>query len=361
MTASRRSSSCESSASGSASPRTGSRPAPRRQGARVEADRRRARPPPRRGTAGSPALRGWSGRVGRSLRAAAAEGLGQLAFRAGDFKGAIRRFEEALAVSASRRATGPGSRRAWGAPTCGLGELAPAISIFEQCLRACERREPIQTVRFACLLGYALIDNGDLSRAEQFSRARSQKARTRPIRSRAPGSTSRSRASSRSARHVRACATAAWRSRRSSRPRTCTSAPSRTSCSPTSRSTEIGSSRPSSISARAGRSSRRAALRWSSPTSGSRRRARWPASVEGGGGEPRDADLERARRRDAGGRGRTYTLLADVVELGEPERAQELYELAVEYLKPANPSRYVADVYAKLASLHESEGRRDRA
>ena len=60
--------------------------------------------------------------------------------------------------------------------------------------------------------------------------------------------------------------------------------------------------------------------------------------------------------------GRTYTLLADVyVELGEPERAQELYELAVEYLKPANPSRYVADVYAKLASLHESEGRRDRA
>jgi tetratricopeptide (TPR) repeat protein len=63
-----------------------------------------------------------------------------------------------------------------------------------------------------------------------------------------------------------------------------------------------------------------------------------------------------------GDAGRAYGLLADVyVELGQPERAQELYELAAEYLQHNNPNRYLAEVYAKLASLHEAEGRRDRA
>jgi tetratricopeptide (TPR) repeat protein len=55
-------------------------------------------------------------------------------------------------------------------------------------------------------------------------------------------------------------------------------------------------------------------------------------------------------------------LVADVYsELGQPERAQELYELAVEYLKHNNPNRYLAEVYSKLASLHEEHDRRERA
>ena len=299
------------------------------------------------------------------LRAAAAEGLGQLAFRAGDFKEAIRRFEEALTVSGEQECDRPGLAESLGRSYAGLGELAPAISIFEQCLRACERSEDrIQTVRFACLLGYALIDNGDLSRAEQVlaraltegkdvadpvSRARLYFSQSRLLAERGDhesgvryGRMALTTLESTEDLHFRALAhqllahleidgdrvESALEHLREGWPLL------EASGSPV----ELAHFRleEARALARIGRKEEAASLAMR-------------ISHELGDAMPEDA-------------GRTYALLADVyLELGDPERAQELYELAVEYLKPGNPSRYVADVYAKLASLHESEGRRDRA
>jgi tetratricopeptide (TPR) repeat protein len=60
--------------------------------------------------------------------------------------------------------------------------------------------------------------------------------------------------------------------------------------------------------------------------------------------------------------GRAYALVAEIfAELGEKNRAQELYELAAEFLERNNPNRYLADIYGKLAELHEAQGRNDRA
>jgi tetratricopeptide (TPR) repeat protein len=59
--------------------------------------------------------------------------------------------------------------------------------------------------------------------------------------------------------------------------------------------------------------------------------------------------------------GRGYTVVADVFqELGDTAKARELYELAAEILAPA-ASRYVLEVYQKLAELLEAEGRKDEA
>ena len=54
--------------------------------------------------------------------------------------------------------------------------------------------------------------------------------------------------------------------------------------------------------------------------------------------------------------GRSYTLLADLfAQIGEPDRAGELYELAVELLE-TNPNRYLVRAYRRHAELLEDEG-----
>ena len=59
--------------------------------------------------------------------------------------------------------------------------------------------------------------------------------------------------------------------------------------------------------------------------------------------------------------GRTYAALAEAFEQqAEPERALELYELALELLEDP-PSRYLADTYARYAALLEQLGRQDEA
>jgi tetratricopeptide (TPR) repeat protein len=59
---------------------------------------------------------------------------------------------------------------------------------------------------------------------------------------------------------------------------------------------------------------------------------------------------------------RSYTVLGNVYEeLGESSRAREVYELAAELLEPRNPNRFLIEVYSKLADLAEAEGRREDA
>ncbi len=59
--------------------------------------------------------------------------------------------------------------------------------------------------------------------------------------------------------------------------------------------------------------------------------------------------------------GRSYALVAEVfAELGDEARAIELYELALEALE-TTPTRYLLDVYGRLADLLEAAGRKDEA
>ncbi len=59
--------------------------------------------------------------------------------------------------------------------------------------------------------------------------------------------------------------------------------------------------------------------------------------------------------------GRSYALLGEIYSsIGEPERARELYELAIEKLQPT-PDRYLVEAYSKLAALLENEGDADAA
>lgn len=54
---------------------------------------------------------------------------------------------------------------------------------------------------------------------------------------------------------------------------------------------------------------------------------------------------------------RCYSTLAEVYEeLGDRDRALELYELAAELLGPGNPSRYLDGIHARVAELFEAEG-----
>ena len=58
---------------------------------------------------------------------------------------------------------------------------------------------------------------------------------------------------------------------------------------------------------------------------------------------------------------RGYMVVAEVFEeLGQRDKAREIYELAAEILNPL-PSRYVVEVYQKLAALLEEDGRKDEA
>jgi tetratricopeptide (TPR) repeat protein len=108
--------------------------------------------------------------------------------------------------------------------------------------------------------------------------------------------------------------------------------------------------------------------------------------VEDGGNRAEHAlfQLERARalvrldRREEAGRlasesasmlvdaaptdaGRGYAVIAEVYEsLGDRERAIDTYEQAAELLS-LSPSRYLLEVYAKLADLLESQERKDEA
>jgi tetratricopeptide (TPR) repeat protein len=59
---------------------------------------------------------------------------------------------------------------------------------------------------------------------------------------------------------------------------------------------------------------------------------------------------------------RSYSTLAEIYEeMGDRGRALELYELAAELLRPTNPNRYLATVYAQMAELYEAEGNAEMA
>jgi tetratricopeptide (TPR) repeat protein len=298
-------------------------------------------------------------------RGDALAGLGQVAFTEGDPRAAIEHLEEALSLYAGKEADHPAAADTLGRAYAMVGELESAIALFERCLGQVESRDDqLETLRFSVLLGYALIDSGNFGRAEELlghALAIGKDFSDPIIRARLYWSQSRLHAERNDSE------TAARYARRAL--------------------AILELTENTHYTARAHQLLAHIELDRGEPEEALRvLREGWPLLEHTGNpleraqyrleearalaklGETEDAAalamqisgvISTAHPEDAA---RSYSVLAGVYEdLGDSSRARELYELAAEILRPRNPSRYLIHVFARLAELAESEGRKDEA
>jgi tetratricopeptide (TPR) repeat protein len=302
---------------------------------------------------------------GPQERADALAGLGQLAFRQGEPRGAIDKLEEAFNLYAGEEADYPTAADSLGRAYAMVGELESAIALFERCLRQVEERgDQLEILRFSVLLGYALIDTGNFGRAEELlghALAVGKDFSDPIIRARLYWSQSRlhaerndSETAARYARRALAILELTENTHYTARAHQLLAHIELDRGQPEEALRVLQEGWP--LLEHTGNPLERAQYRLEE--------ARALAKL----GEKEDAAalamqisgvISSAHPEDAA---RSYTVLAGVYEdLGEGSRARELYELAAEILRPNNPSRYLIHVFARLADLAESEGRKDEA
>jgi tetratricopeptide (TPR) repeat protein len=298
-------------------------------------------------------------------RADVLAGLGQVAFTEGDPRAAIEHLEEAFSLYDGKEADHPAAADTLGRAYAMVGELESAIGLFERCLDQVESRDDqIETLRFSVLLGYALIDAGNFGRAEELlghALAVGKDFSDPIIRARLYWSQSRlhaerndSETAARYARRALAILELTENTHYTARAHQLLA------------HIELDRGRPEEalrvlregwpLLQHTGNPLERAQYRLEE--------ARALAKL----GETEDAAalamqisgvISSAHPEDAA---RSYSVLASVYEdLGDGSHARELYELAAEILRPRNPSRYLIHVFARLADLAESEGRKDEA
>jgi tetratricopeptide (TPR) repeat protein len=298
-------------------------------------------------------------------RGDALAGLGQIAFVRGDVRQAAGLLEEARSLYGSDLVRHASVGDTLGRAYAMLGETESAIAVFERYLDSANRAEDrLETIRFALLLSEALIDAGNFGRAEELvgraialgkdlqnpriradlywsqSRLHGERNEVEMAAGYARRALETLRLTEDTYRIARAHQLLAHLELDRDRPEEALEllAEARPMLDETGTPLDKAHFRLEEARARAALGQRDEAAALAMRIAG-----------ELGDVLPEDA-------------GRTYTLLADIFsELGETERAKELYELAAEYLKPNNPNRYLADVYGKIAELLEAEGRRDEA
>ncbi len=293
------------------------------------------------------------------------EGLGHLALRTGDPHGAVKLFEEALVLSGDEECERPALAESLGRAYALMGEPEPSVAIFERCLAVFERDgDEIQAIRFSCLLGYALSDSGDFTRAEQVV----TKALSLAGDSFDPYMRARVYWSKAKLRVDQGDAEAASRY--------AYQALAALQLTEDLHYTGLAHQLVAHIELEQGKAEEalahleqgwRLVERTGSPTE------RALFLVEEARALARLGDGERASElaheitalledAEPSEVGRVYALLAEVAaDVGDGERAREMYELAIEYLERTTPNRYLVDVYAKLADLLEDQGRADDA
>lgn len=298
-------------------------------------------------------------------RARAIEGLGQLAFRNGRPRDAIKRFEEALRLYGDSEFEHPSLAESLGRSYAVVGELESAIGIFERChAQAHERGHVLEEMRFLVLLGYALVDAGNFGRAEELlghALALAKDMDDPHIRvslywsqSRLHAERNESETASRYARRALEYLLLSEDDRRTALAYQLLAHIELDRGNPEEALELLGQGWP--LMERNGNALERAQYRLEEARAlaklgRSEEAAALAMQISGliGDGAPEDA-------------ARSYTVLGSVYEdLGESSRAREVYELAAELLKPRNPNRYLIDVYSKLADLAEREGLRDEA
>ena len=294
-------------------------------------------------------------------RALAEEGLGHLAFRTGEPREATRLLEQALATSGAEEWERPSLAETLGRAYAQLGEPEPSIKIFERCLAAFERMDDhVESIRFACLLGYALSDSGEFARAEEivtralhagrdsfdpYMRARVywSKAKLR-VDQGDPDGASRYAYQSLAALELTEDLHYTGLAHQ------------------LIAHIELERDRPEDALAhleegwrlveRSGSSLDRATFlveeaRALAKLGDTAKASELASEITG--------LLEDAEPVEVG---RVYAMLAEVAtDVGDLMRARELYETAIKFLEKTTPNRFLVDVYAKLAELLEEDGR----
>ena len=296
-------------------------------------------------------------------KAEAHAGLGQLASRRGNPREAIKFLEQARGMTdrMMRAAVAEALGRAYAM----VGELESAIGVFQAALAEADAREDdIETMRFAMLLASALIDSGNLGRAEELlgrALALGDKSQDPLVRARLYWSQSRLHAERNDQD------TAADYARRALEILLLTEDTYRTARGHqllahieldrgNADEALILLKRGWPLLERSGNKLERAQYRLEE----ARALAMLERSEEAAALAMQVSGLiSDAAPEDAA---RSYTVLGSVYEeLGESSRAREVYELAAELLEPRNPNRFLVEVYSKLADLAEAEGRKEEA
>jgi tetratricopeptide (TPR) repeat protein len=297
-------------------------------------------------------------------RARALAGLGQVAFRRGDPRAAIGRIEEARTTSRDRLGDEPAAADTLGRAYAMVDELEASIAVFNESLAAAEERgDKVESARFAVLLANAHIDAQGFDQAEKLlERALEIAPDSRDPILRARLYWSQSRLYTLQQRPDQAA-------RYAKRALHILEATEHTEYTAKAHQLlahiEVDREHPQEalesvrhgleLLGEQGSAVDRALLVLEE--------ARALVQVD----EPEQAAslameavglLENASPHDAG---RGYALVAEVYEqLGDREKALELYELAAERLE-AQPGRYLVEVYSKLARLLEDSGQKDEA
>lgn len=297
-------------------------------------------------------------------RARALAGLGQLAFREGKPRDAVRVLEDSLAIRRVDAADDPFVADTLGRAYSLLGELDRAVSLFRRCFHAAEERgDRIEMIRFAVLLTFALEDRGAFDEAAELlaqTASLVEESQDPLLRARLYWSQSRLHTlrgepelAARYARqaleilevteHVyytgRAHQLLAHAELDQDRPEEALEILRKGWPLVADTSSELEQAQFRLEEARAlaalGRTDEATSL------------AADVATVVAGA-DPVDA-------------ARAYIVLGDIFrDTEERARAREMYEVAVGLLEK-NPNRYLAEAYAKLAELLEEEGRKDDA
>ncbi len=296
--------------------------------------------------------------------ARALAGLGQLAFREGNPLGAVERLEAALARNGRKTRDDAAVSDTLGRAYAMVGELEAAIGVFEGSLaHAQEQDDFVNTVRFSVLLANALIDNGNLARAEELlgqTLAVANDSNDPLVLARLFWSQSRLHS---------------FRNDNRSAARYARKALDILELTEHTYQTARAHQLLAHIQIDRGHAERGLEL------------ARKASDLLGDSGSPLEHavfSLEQARalaklgdneeaaslamaisgrlaEADPQDAGRAYALLAEIYdEIGERDRAIELYELAAEMLEVA-PNRYLVQAYSRLAELLEADGRKDEA
>ena len=298
-------------------------------------------------------------------RARAEEGLGHLALRQGEPREAIALFERSLVSSGLEEWERPSVAESLGRAYAQVDELETSVAIFERCREAAERAgDQIQLIRFGCLLGYVLADTGDFARAEEVvsqALAEGKDSFDPYMRARVYWSKAKLRVAQGDAEHASRYAYQALAA--------------------------LELTEDLHYTGLAHQLVAHVELERGQPAEALEHlRAGWPLlhrsgtpiehaqfKVEEARALARLGDREQAEAlaleitdllADAApvDAGRVYAVLGEVArDVGDDDRAQELYELAVEYLEQTTPNRYLVDVYARLADILEAEGRADDA
>lgn len=296
-------------------------------------------------------------------RAHALAGLGQVAFRQGDARTAVARFEEALELDPDVRT--PALVETLGRAYATRGDRPAAIAAFEgELARAEESGDPLGRIRFGVLLANALIDNSNFGRAAETLASAlnlAQETGDPLLRARLYWSQSRfhalggdPEAAAEYARkalailevteethHVaRAYQMLAFIELERDRPDVALPLlqKGRELLAPTGSAIELAKFRLEEA---------RALVKLGEPAKGVE------VAMEVAGvlaeGDPIES-------------GRSYASLAEAFAAsGDRARARELYELALELLEQATPTRYLGDVYAALAELLEEADEKEAA